>query len=346
MCVAMKKALAIMLIVWLKVSFAQTSYNDIDWRVRTIEAPAPDSLSKLLVEGYTTDLQKVRAIFGWITQHISYNTFVFGGRRQFSSSKYVSEPEDTSVWKSANEMTALKVLNKRIAVCDGYAKLFKVLCDYAGLQCEVITGYARGFRERGDRFRSNHSWNAVMIDSVWRLLDVTWASGFINYADQFVQQLDENYFLTPPQQFIYDHYPEDLRWTLMDNPPTIGELRRMPYRGKSYSKYSIDSYAPSHGIIEAEMGTTVQIELDIKNLNKDKAIAPDPFFDSSVIDHTPYSVFLSPSDTLGNKIIYRYPVVSSAVTWINVMYNGDMVLRYRLNVIVTVAPSNQVNKCF
>jgi transglutaminase/protease-like cytokinesis protein 3 len=305
--------------------------------VRAIEAPAPDSLSKLLVEGCTTDLQKVRAIFSWITQHISYNTSVFSSKRQVSSPKYVSEPEDTSEWKSANEMTARKVLNKRTALCDGYAKLFKVLCDYAGLRSEVITGYARGFRGGGDRFRSNHSWNAVLIDSVWKLLDVTWASGFINYADQFVQQLDETYFLTPPQQFIYDHYPEDLHWTLMDNPPTISEFRRTPYKCKSFSKYSIGSYAPSNGIIEADIGDTVQIELDVKNLIKDKAIAPDPFFDSSIIDHTPYSIFLAPSDTLGNKIIYRHPVVSSAVSWVNVMYNGDMVLRYRLNVKEAVA---------
>jgi hypothetical protein len=234
-------------------------------------------------------------------------------------------------------MTARKVLNQRTAVCDGYAKLFKVLCDDAGLRSEVITGYARGFGGGSGKFRSNHSWNAVMIDSVWKLLDVTWASGFINYADQFVQQLDETYFLTPPHQFIYDHYPEDLQWTLMENPPTISEFRRMPYKCKSFSKYSIGSFTPANGIIEAEIGDTIQIELDSKNVIKDKTIAPDPFFDSSQIEHTPYSVFLAPSDTIGNKIIYRHPVASSAVSWVNVMYNGDMVLRYRLTVKEAVA---------
>lgn len=336
----MKKVLTILLLIMTKFSFAQnvSSYSDIDWKVQSIDAPTPDSLAKLLTVSYTTDLQKVRAIFSWIAQHISYNTFVISSNRKFTSSKYIVQPDDTSAeWKSAIEMTAIKVLKKRTAVCDGYAKLFKTLCDYTNVRSEIITGYARGYMESENKFRSNHTWNAVMIDSVWKLLDVTWASGYINYTNQFAPRLDDTYFLTPPQQFIHDHYPEDITWTLMDDPPTMNEFKRMPYKGKSFVKYSIRSYSPTNGIIEAAAGDSIRIELRVKDAERDKHISPDPFFDSTIIDRSPLSVFLSPADTVGNKFIYTYVVPSTAVGWINVVYNNDVIMRYRLNIKKDVA---------
>ena len=336
----MKKVLTILLLIITKFSFAQNaySYSDIDWKVQSIDAPAPDSLSKLLTTPYTTDLQKVRAIFSWIAQHVSYNTFVISSNRKIAKSKYVVEPDDTSAeWKSAVEMTAIKVLKKRTAVCDGYAKLFKTLCDYANIRSEIITGYARGYIEGEDKFRSNHTWNAVMIDSVWQLLDVTWASGYINYTNQFAPGLNDAYFLTPPQQFIHDHYPEDITWTLLDDPPTMNEFKRMPYTGKSFVKYSISSYSPANGIIEAAAGDSIRIEVSVKNAERDKHISPDPFFDSTIIDRSPLSVFIAPSDTVGNKFIYSYVVPSTAVGWINIVYNKDVIMRYRLNIKKDVA---------
>lgn len=332
----MKFAFSIVLLLMMKFSFAQGQhYSAIDWSVQSIDAPTPDSLAKLLTVSYTTELQKVRAIFSWIAQHISYNTFIISSNRRYASSQYVVEPDDTSsTWKPAVEMTAIKVLKKRTAVCDGYAKLFKTLCDYAGLRSELITGYARGYVSGANKFLSNHTWNAVMIDSVWKLLDVTWASGYVDFSNQFTRRLDDTYFLTPPQQFINDHYPEDLRWTLMDNPPALSEFKRMPFRYKSFVKYSISSYSPANGIIDAFVGDTIQMEVQVKDLKRDKGISSDPFFDSTMIDSSPASAFLPASDTVGNKIIYTYIVHSPAVEWLNILYNNDVIMRYRLNAVV------------
>jgi transglutaminase/protease-like cytokinesis protein 3 len=332
----MKEALCILLTVVMKISFAQ-SYSDIDWRVQSIDAPTPDSLAKLLTAPYTKEVHKARAIFSWIAQHISYNTAIFGGSARYAS-KYAAEPEDTSaIWKSADEMTAIKVLKKRTAVCDGYSKLFKTLCDYAGVRSEIITGYARGYMQGENKFRSNHNWNAVMIDSVWNLVDVTWASGHIDYANQFVERLDNTYFLTPPHQFIQDHYPDDLQWALMDNPPTIAEFKRMPFKSKSFVKYGIYSFSPFKGIMEAAIGDTVQIELVVKDPKRNKSISPDPFFDSTTIERSPSSVFLSASDTVENKFIYTYIVQSPFIEWLNVVYNKDVVMRYKLAIKRAVA---------
>lgn len=314
--------------------FAQkrpVNFTAIDRSVRTIEAPTVDSLAKKLGACYQTELEKTRAIFSWIAQHIAYNTGVFNSGKGYRPTKYVFDPHDTVSSKSAIEQTAEKVLRRRVAVCDGYAKLFKTLCDYAGVESEVILGYGKCYLEKNEKFRTNHTWNAVRIDSVWYLLDVTWASGFITWSNEFVQRLDESYFLAPPQQFILDHYPEDLRWTLLEHAPTLKEFHFSPFKYKSFIKYGIAFASPSNGTIEAGIGDTILIELKLNDASKDRKIAPDALFDSTIIELSPASVFLEPLIE-NNKAIYTYIVQPGGVEWLHLLYNRDPVLRYKLNV--------------
>jgi transglutaminase/protease-like cytokinesis protein 3 len=120
-----------------------------------------------------------------------------------------------------NELVAEDVLKKRTAFCYGYSRFFKCLCDYADIPCEIINGYGRGdVHQVGKNFRTNHSRNAVKLDSNWYLIDVTWASGYFTYNNnQFIKHFDDQYFLTLPEQFALDHFPDDLKWSLLQQPP-------------------------------------------------------------------------------------------------------------------------------
>lgn len=320
----------LLLTVCANAQLRRADYSAIDYAVQGLEAPTTDSLAKKIAQTYATDDEKVRAIFRWITYHISYNTFILNtpGRRT-ANSKYGGEEDTASDWKSADEMVADKVFRRRTGVCDGYARLFKVLCDYSGIKAEVIKGYARTNMDMGLKFRTNHSWNAVQIDSAWYLLDPTWASGFCTYSNEFVQRLDEYYFLTPPAQFIKDHYPEDLQWTLLANPPTLKEFYAAPFRRSAFIKYQIASYSPSNGVIEASLGDTVHIELRSKDLERDKKVASTAFFDSSTFTLSPASAFLSPSIEAG-KVVYSYVVSSPSVEWLHILYNDDIIMQYKL----------------
>ena len=50
------------------------SFSSIDWQMQSVEAPTPDSLGRIINSKYTSSLEKVRAIYSWITSHIEYNT--------------------------------------------------------------------------------------------------------------------------------------------------------------------------------------------------------------------------------------------------------------------------------
>ena len=55
-------------------------------------------------------------------------------------------------------------------VCEGYAKAFKVTCDYYGVPCIIVTG--TGVTDSGSE---GHMWNYVQMENgKWYLIDLTW----------------------------------------------------------------------------------------------------------------------------------------------------------------------------
>ena len=55
-----------------------------------------------------------------------------------------------------------------------------------------------------------HAWNAVHVAGSWRLLDCTFGAGKTNPDGlEFQKQLNEHFFLTDPDEFIFTHYPFD-----------------------------------------------------------------------------------------------------------------------------------------
>ncbi|MBK5272786.1 MAG: hypothetical protein JJE22_17440 [Bacteroidia bacterium] len=292
----------------------------------------PEALSQYLTASYSSDRQKVTAIFRWITDNISYKTLPTYKRRVSSKRQQSENEEDTSALKPLNERVAEIVLKEKETVCNGYARLFTTLCDYANIRSEVIVGYAKtNYNKPGARFGVNHYWNAVFFDSAWHLLDATWASGYIR-QNEFVRDYDAQYFLTPPEFFIKDHYPDDHRWALLTDSPMPKEFRNSPFKQKSFIKYHITSYYPKSGIIEASVGDTIQLSLETTDAQHDKGIAPDLLMDTTIFSHSASWVFLKPETESGNpnKHNYNFTITSPDLEWIYLMYNDDLVLRYKI----------------
>jgi hypothetical protein len=306
----------------------------IDRGIERVTARTPDSLAARLTTGYATDREKVRAIFRWVADNIAYDMEHFD-RAARQARFRAAKPDTTFDSRSLNDRIAYSVLKKRKAVCDGYARLFQSLCESSGLCSVIITGYARS---EGDHlntpFVANHSWNAVYLDSTWHLLDATWASGYV-YAnsEEFIPNFDETYFLTPPADFIRNHYPEDLEWTLLPDPPAPVEFDRAPYRPAAFLKYRIASYTPASGVIEASVGDTVAIGIEFTDANRARQIATNLPHDFLPVVHGDSWVNLEPRVLVSSKRFrYVYIVPAQPPGWLNIMYNKDVVLRYRLSI--------------
>ena len=328
----MKLLSSVLFLFFTHVLLAQgrvVNFNQIDWTVQSVDAATPETLARQLTAPYSTDLEKVRSIFRWITEHIAY---AVPQRAVVSRSAlhYKPVPMDSLLaLKSVDEIVAYTVLQQRTAVCNGYARLFKTLCEYAGIPAELVTGYART-NWGSQKFRSNHTWNAVYVDSAWHLVDVTWASGFISFSDEFVKQYDDSYFFPDPAYFIYTHYPEDLKWSLLPNSPALHEFNQAPFRLTAFVKYGITSYAPASGVVEAAVGDTLHFSIDLKGKTAFD-MAPELGADSMQLRGIASWDFVKPA-VIGNQALYTYIVPSDQVVWLHLLFNGDIILRYHLNV--------------
>ena len=58
------------------------------------------------------------------------------------------------------------------AVCEGYARTVKILCDLCNVDCYYVTGYCGN-----DPVSGGHAWNLVGVDGKWYQLDTTWNDG-------------------------------------------------------------------------------------------------------------------------------------------------------------------------
>lgn len=299
----------------------------------------PAALAKKLTGRESTELGKVKAIFGWITENISYKTRSSSKKAVIGSTSFKNfySDDEEGPLKSVNERVSLNVLRKKEAVCDGYARLFTTLCDFSGIRSEIIVGYARGGGNAKQRFTVNHNWNAVQIEGKWYLLDVTWASGYLSIAgDEFIRRYDPHYFLTPPEIFFRDHYPDDPRWTLLEDNNVPDEFKRSPFRQKCFTKYGISSFYPSTGIIETFVGDTIRLKLETRADETSRNICPDLLVDSTLFSHSPAWIFLKPDPATAtngfNEYQYTFSVTSPDIKWLYLLYNEDMVLRYKVNV--------------
>ncbi|TMI70567.1 MAG: hypothetical protein E6H09_16645 [Bacteroidetes bacterium] len=298
----------------------------IDQSVRDYKKSTPALLVNEIINGSQTEKEKCAAIFRWIADNISYNIRINRNRNIY----VYEQPDDDDtgrIIKPLNLRVAETVLRRRMAICDGYARLFKTMCDNAGIPCEIITGYARLGWNRKTGFSSNHTWNAVYVDSAWRLIDVTWAAGFTNYSgDQFTRSYSDRYFLTPPEEFIQEHYPEDVRWTLLKQPPVLSEFNLSPLHYIGYIKMGIHSFSPARGTLEAAVGDSIRFEVDASvNQGLLEVVSGDRPIDTIWNDNEPVPM-------IGKKKTCTYKVTEQTGDWLYVVCNGYVVLRYKINI--------------
>jgi transglutaminase/protease-like cytokinesis protein 3 len=186
-------------------------FSEIDRAAASISygGASVDELAAILAPYTTTEAEKARIIYTWITHHITYDTEAF-----FNNQFKFLKPEE--------------ILGTRKGICSGYAILFRALARAMGLDAAAVTGYAKGYGYLvGKDTRENHAWNAVKIDGAWYLVDPTWGAGIIEDR-KFIKQFNAYYFAPPPEQFIYDHFPSQVEWQLLEQPFSRETFNQLP----------------------------------------------------------------------------------------------------------------------
>lgn len=104
-----------------------------------------------------TVIEKITTIHDYLVETLSYAT------------EELEIEIETGITNHAIRSQYKGLVGDHHVVCEGYAKSFKVACDYYGIPCLLISGDALA-----DGKIESHMWNLVYAEGAWYTVDVTW----------------------------------------------------------------------------------------------------------------------------------------------------------------------------
>jgi hypothetical protein len=222
---------------------------------------SPEKLSRRITEDFPSDSARARAIYIWTTKHVSYDVKKY---ELLKKRKYVERlvkqirPFNAEIY---SKKAALRTIRMRKGVCADYSNLYKRLAILSGLNCEVVTGFAKATRDDIGKLprQMDHAWNAVKINDEWKLLDATWGAGYLDTEKRkFVSRFNPDFYFTLPELFAVHHFPREKKWLMTSMTDSAFSL--LPLYHKLDSK--IEVLEPASGILE--ISSRVNIEFRIK----------------------------------------------------------------------------------
>lgn len=256
---------------------AAEDYQAIDQYALNAPKEVEESIETLidyLIKPASNDRERLRAIFRWITANIVYDTEGF-----FASLTATEEVPDTvtvEIPEMEIVLTPEMVLENRVADCDGYSMLMEAMTETivkrvrqytdlarraTELEIHQIKGFAKGYGYMvgSDFSGSNHAWNTVNLDGRRYMIDCTWGAGLPNEKGEFVPEFEDYYFLTPPDELIYTHFPDDVAWQQIERPVSKEEFIGLAFLWPSFFKYGMKVGSHPNSTIKA--GSSVEISL-------------------------------------------------------------------------------------
>lgn len=175
-----------------------------------------EKLAKNIAKDFSSDEEKVKALFCWLTKNIRYDLKEFYNPASKSTRfRYRTIEEKNSILQGLKDQRVSKTLSSRKGVCEGYAQTFAKVCNLLAIENEVIKGYARAsFTEIGSPIQiPNHAWNAVKINGAWVYIDATWGAGH-QYNGKWLRKFKPYFFDMKKEKYFKTHLPEESIWRL------------------------------------------------------------------------------------------------------------------------------------
>jgi len=149
-------------------------------------------LAEEITKNAKDDMERIKLIHKWVATNIAYDTEAY-----FSG--------------DIREYSAIETLNRKKAVCNGYARLTAALCRAVGIRTKIITGVAI-YADMGQNWKDvntevpNHAWNEAFVDGRWVVMDTTWDAGYIDlHTGNFEFRYSTRYFDPGEESFAADH---------------------------------------------------------------------------------------------------------------------------------------------
>jgi len=290
-----------------------------------------EELTNKLTTPYTDTLDKLRAIFIWIADNIEYDYKLFNsGSEEWNNFNCRGTKAACDVARNEWENNLLlHVLDKRKAVCNGYAKLFKKMCGIVGIQNDVVGGYVRKAPfQIGLTLSVTHAWNVVRLGGVNYYFDVTWAAGGCKRDEEtdklseFVKHYNDFYWQTPKSKFIRNHFPKEDKWAL-ETGYTKEIFFNAPYFYPNELAQNIESNTPDSGVIKAGIGDTIHFKFILKKPLRNLLVNTNNYENVEIS-------LINKAGWVNNVYQFDYIVKENSMYYIEILFDFKKTVRYKV----------------
>ncbi|KAK0636241.1 hypothetical protein B0T17DRAFT_625660 [Bombardia bombarda] len=233
------------------INYMSINLSQVDKNSRFIAGLPPTTTAITLATTYVcrpyrSDVQRLRAIFIWVAEKICWEEDFEG------------------------QVDTRRVIQSKRGCAEEYAVLVLDMCNAMGLPCEVVRGYLKPPGEIPDSNlvpRSNHWWNAVLVDNEWRMIDCCLASpsnprrGL--YSSHSGSTADPFWFLTRPSEICWTHIPEHHEQQHMCPPVAHEVLLNLPCACPPYFKNGLEMVDYNTSLTRIEDLEMVHIKFNV-----------------------------------------------------------------------------------
>ncbi|WP_299676312.1 transglutaminase domain-containing protein [uncultured Tenacibaculum sp.] len=227
------------------------------------------SLAERIDYDFKTDEEKVRAIFIWLTYNMTYkyNPSTLLESPEFLV--YYTEDHLNEIIKYKKERKMLKSFEERLAICEGFALIFKRACDLMGIKNELVYGFTKpsGYKVGAIPKAKNHVWNAVNVNGKWMMIDATYGTGQV-FNNVWMRDFNEDFFNAKREMLRRTHFPSDYKWRRFLNQKNLADFCYDPIIKNAFFKHDIAVVEPKGGIIKLDKNGPIKLKIKgIKNTN-------------------------------------------------------------------------------
>ncbi|WP_299111765.1 transglutaminase domain-containing protein [uncultured Winogradskyella sp.] len=266
----MKTLFTIILTLFILNSYSQ-NYKLIDEKVKNYpKFNQIDELVSYVNTNFNSDIEKVRAFYTWSAYNITYDLNTFNAIKPktlgivFDSARLNKSIENQKIKK-----TAEKVFKNRKALCLGFSYLFRELCLKSNIEVKIIKGITKTSANNieNPNYLKNHAWNAVKINNKWKLIDVTFSSGYLNNTTgKWVKFFNDFYFFTNPKKFLTSHLPAQAEFQFIANPLSTEDFFSRPIYYRKYFESGLQLSDSQSGLLQI-IGNSKKVSISFKSKN-------------------------------------------------------------------------------
>lgn len=268
----MKKIILLFSIFFCYQNLFSQDFNKVDNQVQNYKfIRSANQLAQRIDSDFNSDIEKVRAIYTWVTLNIKYynpkaNTFLLKDPQTII---YYNEDDLKRRLKLIDEEIVRETFLTKKGICNNIALVINKVCNLLEIENELIKGFVKSTANEINIIPKykNHIWNSIKINNNWIFIDATYGISWDNIL--LKSKSNYAYFNISKEKLRLTHYPSKNKWIKLMEQTPLNTFSQLPIFSDKFFNYNSVLISPKNGTINS---VNKKVTITIKNLNPSTVI--------------------------------------------------------------------------